>query len=210
MTFILTTEAAVEQPTVPGALQKLVSALREAEAAYSLDDVSAMLEAEIAKKPEQVLDEAGGLMSWVKRYVTGADSDVIEQIRSELPSIQTEKDKQDMLHFLDKLIAEVRSYSDRGTVNTAVRTGLAAYFTQFLSAGHKTGAAASKFDSEIAKKVGGAMGTTFTALGAFALIRLVANIFRIIRRNNGSAQEYLDALGAVRAEVDAIQIPKGE
>lgn len=209
MTFILTMEAAVEQPTVPGTLQKLVGALREAEAAYSLDDVSAMLEAEIAKKPEQVLDEAGGLVSWVKRYVTGADSDVIEQIRSELPSIQTEKDKQDMLRFLDKLIAEVRSYSDRGTVNTAVRTGLAAYFTQFLSAGHKTGAA-SKFDSEIAKKVGGAMGTTFTALGAFALIRLVANIFRIIRRNNGSAQEYLDTLGAVRAEVDAIQIPKGE
>ena len=209
MTFILTTKAAVEQPTVPGALQKLVGALREAEAAYSLDDVSAMLEAEIAKKPEQVLDEAGGLVSWVKRYVTGADSDVIEQIRSELPSIQTEKDKQDMLRFLDKLIAEVRSYSDPGTVNTAVRTGLAAYFTQFLSAEHRTGAA-SKFDSEIAKKVGGAMGTTFTALGAFALIRLVANIFRIIRRNNGSAQEYLDALGAVRAEVDAIQIPKGE
>ena len=209
MTFILTTKAAVEQPTVPGALQKLVGALREAEAAYSLDDVSAMLEAEIAKKPEQVLDEAGGLVSWVKRYVTGADSDVIEQIRSELPSIQTEKDKQDMLRFLDKLIAAVRSYSDRGTVNTAVRTGLAAYFTQFLSAEHRTGAA-SKFDSEIAKKVGGAMGTTFTALGAFALIRLVANIFRIIRRNNGSAQEYLDALGAVRAEVDAIQIPKGE
>ena len=210
MTFILTTKAAVEQPTVPGALQKLVGALREAEAAYSLDDVSAMLEAEIAKKPEQVLDEAGGLVSWVKRYVTGADSDVIEQIRSELPSIQTEKDKQDMLRFLDKLIAEVRSYSDRGTVNTAVRTGLAAYFTQFLSTGYKTSAAASKFDLEIAKKVGGAMGTTFTALGAFALIRLVANIFRIIRRNNGSAQEYLDALGAVRAEVDAIQIPKGE
>ena len=209
MTFILTMEAAVEQPTVPGTLQKLVGALREAEAAYSLDDVSAMLEAEIAKKPEQVLDEAGGLVSWVKRYVTGADSDVIEQIRSELPSIQTEKDKQDMLRFLDKLIAEVRSYSDPGTVNTAVRTGLAAYFTQFLSAEHRTGAA-SKFDSEIAKKVGGAMGTTFTALGAFALIRLVANIFRIIRRNNGSAQEYLDALGAVRAEVDAIQIPKGE
>ena len=109
MTFILTMEAAVEQPTVPGTLQKLVGALREAEAAYSLDDVSAMLEAEIAKKPEQVLDEAGGLVSWVKRYVTGADSDVIEQIRSELPSIQTEKDKQDMLRFLDKLIAEVRS-----------------------------------------------------------------------------------------------------
>ena len=208
MTFILTMEAAVEQPTVPGTLQKLVGALREAEAAYSLDDVSAMLEAEIAKKPEQVLDEAGGLVSWVKRYVTGADSDVIEQIRSELPSIQTEKDKQDMLRFLDKLIAEVRSYSDRGTVNTAVRTGLAAYFTQYLSAG--SSAAASKVNSEIAKKVGGAMGTTFTALGAFALIRLVANIFRIIRRNNGSAQEYLDTLGAVRAEVDAIQIPKGE
>ena len=43
MTFILTMEAAVEQPTVPGTLQKLVGALREAEAAYSLDDVSAML-----------------------------------------------------------------------------------------------------------------------------------------------------------------------
>lgn len=238
MNLILTPPG--EQTTVASALQGLTSALREAESVYSLDDVAAMVAAEAARKPgasdRLPLEEAGGFVSWMTRYVTGADASIIDEIRAELPEIKSWKDKQDMLRLIDKLIAEVRTYTDRGSINTGIRTGLAAWFTYSglrgsmnsfnaraaMDANHsqiisnmtdgldsEDAAGMSQYGANLigrAKKVMKAVGLVSTAIGAFALVRLIANIFRIVRRNNGSAQEYLDALGAVRAEVEAIKI----
>ena len=53
------------------------------------------------------LEEAGGLLSWLKRAYTGMDTDLIDELRSDIKGkIHTKKDQHDALHDIDKFIAE--------------------------------------------------------------------------------------------------------
>ena len=237
MTLILKSPLAesAQPTTVEDSLRAFAEAVRGAESPYSVQDLVEMVAAEIRRKPESALteatfNEAGGVISWIKRYVTGADEDIIEEIRSEMSSIKTRQEKDAMLRFIDKLIAEVRKYTDRGDVNSGVRGGIAGFFTlgylrsvfASVTKGKEMRKNAEALAQQLAQQYGeddfvaqgakraanqvGKLGTITHAIGLFALVRLVANIFHIIRKNNGSAMEYLDALSAVRSEVAAIQV----
>lgn len=94
------TIALPEGDPVAAALEALVEAALASDEKFSPEMLAGMVRS-------RALEEAGGLVSWLKRAYTGMDSDLIAELRDDLDKrVKTAKDKADILADIDKFIAE--------------------------------------------------------------------------------------------------------
>ncbi len=61
------------------------------------------------------LDEAGGLISWLKRTFSGVDNSIAEHIERDLHKIKTREERDALLHELDGYIREAENTKRDGT-----------------------------------------------------------------------------------------------
>jgi hypothetical protein len=57
--------------------------------------------------PEEILDEAGGVVSYIKRSIVGSDEKVIEELKEQISKISNNQEKDKILKELDYFIDEV-------------------------------------------------------------------------------------------------------
>jgi len=188
--------------------------------------------------PLEPLDEAGGVVSWLKRQFTGTDADVLDEIRKEVRSIRTTKEKYEALRFIDQLIQEAQTLVNRGwgkeLLITVVSGGTAALGATSLAwlatalayvavagtgqivAGidmfrQKNIDAGINFGTEMVKKGGqyARFANVAGHIGAgYAATRAVAGLFRTIQLVRGSVHDYLYSLMQLREEVAVL--PTGD
>ena len=210
----MNTNTSQGRDAVPEALRVFVESARLSGNVYSVAQLREMVRAE-------VMQEAGGFISWFKRSLTGVDNSVADEIRADLASLRTERDRQTLLRFIDRLISEVSEYLQRGNIGQGIRTGASALIAIPLMkdlvksltpdgrknvVAHMADIADSREQNLTAsqhQRMANGRTLVVGAVGLYATYRLAANIFRIINRSNGSAQEYMDALIQLRAEVAA-------
>lgn len=98
------------------------------------------------------LDEAGGLLSWVKRALTHADMSVVESLNGALATIQHEDERDAIMDDLKKFITEAENARDAGFVGDV-------------------------FSSTVMGIIGGAIGATAGAgYGAYLTTKMVAPV----------------------------------
>jgi hypothetical protein len=67
------------------------------------------------------VEEAGGLVSWFKRKISGVDMSLRDEVLDELRSIRSEEDKRALLDEIDALIVEARSSRNDGYIGDVAR-----------------------------------------------------------------------------------------
>jgi hypothetical protein len=164
-----------------------------------------------------VLEEAGGIVSWIKRMFTGMDNSVISELQYDIANIKTSRDKYEAIQFINKLIKDAQSIIERGNFSHVGFGSLSVLFTFY---GFSMGATSNTILSRLAaipaeeggaqlvmvKSAASGIGNVGVAIGVFAVIRLAANIMTWLAKNNGSIYDYLDSLVKLKAEVEAIHI----
>jgi hypothetical protein len=106
------------------------------------------------------LEEAGGLVSWLTRWLSGSDTSLPDDIEAEIKKIRTEKDK-------DRILADIAKF--RKQAKTLTGGQLAAFL----------------------------IGPMWVVLGI---------VGRLIKKNNGTTEEYIKAMDKLEARVNAIKI----
>ncbi len=74
----------------------------------------------------EVLEEGisiGGMKSYIKRYFTGKDDDIEDQIISQLRKVKSEKDRDELLEEIDEVIYNSRSMSNAPVVTARILAG---------------------------------------------------------------------------------------
>lgn len=177
----------------------------------------------------QLLDEAGGLVSWLKRAMTNVDHDVVEDLKEALRDLKTERDRQQLLQEIDHFLADARAALRDGTAGDLLRSlGLGG-----VSAAGGAGAGwawgtytapkvSTGFIASIAKALN--IGNVVTsaqrtshivrtansmAFSAFAGAAAIAFVLKTVNRFDGSLKNYVDALEALKVEVQKLRLPKG-
>ena len=87
------------------AVTAFVESAAASESAYSGESLTEMVRDAIA------LQESGGLVSSFKRFFTGMDSHLFEEIEEELKEIKTQKDKDEVLKAIDKYLKQANDYT---------------------------------------------------------------------------------------------------
>ena len=89
------------QDPVQKALEAFVEADRQSDKPYTLDSLTEMVRGE-------PLQEAGGEFSWLKRWISGTDTNLLDELKSDIDKIETEKDKQAVLADIDKFLKQAK------------------------------------------------------------------------------------------------------
>ena len=89
------------QDSVQKTLEAFVEAARQSDKPYTLDSLTEMVRSEL-------LQEAGGVFSWLKRWISGTDTNLLDELKSDIDKIETEKDKQAVLADIDKFLRQAK------------------------------------------------------------------------------------------------------
>jgi hypothetical protein len=89
------------QDPVQKALEAFVEAARQSDKPYTLDSLTEMVRGEL-------LQEAGGVFSWLKRWISGTDTNLLDELKDDIAKIETEKDKQAVLSDIDKFLKQAK------------------------------------------------------------------------------------------------------
>ena len=89
------------QDPVQKALEAFVEAARQSDKPYTLDTLTEMVRGEL-------LQEAGGVFSWLKRWISGTDTNLLDELKDDIAKIETEKDKQAVLSDIDKFLKQAK------------------------------------------------------------------------------------------------------
>ena len=89
------------QDPVQKALEAFVEAARQSDKPYTLDTLTEMVRGEL-------LQEAGGVFSWLKRWISGTDTNLLDELKDDIGKIETEKDKQAVLSDIDKFLKQAK------------------------------------------------------------------------------------------------------
>jgi hypothetical protein len=156
-------------------------ALAEA-AAASESSYSPELLAVYAQGAAMSLSEAGGLFSWIKRHYLAHDSSAAPEMRKEIEhGVRDEEHRKELIAHCDKLIHE-------------------AEHSWHVGSGMVLGTAA---------RAGAAMvGGPVTAIGN--LHWLVGVVGRTAARSTGAVRKYIEAVKAVRSEIEKAPVAKKE
>ena len=143
------------QDPVQKALEAFVEAARQSDKPYTLDTLTEMVRGEL-------LQEAGGVFSWLKRWISGTDTNLLDELKDDIAKIETEKDKQAVLSDIDKFLKQAK-------------------------------------------------GLTGGQIAAFVLTNPIlwggiALIVRLLKSQDGSTKDYIEAMQKLRSEVVAIKI----
>lgn len=85
------------------ALQAFIEAARGSEQPFTIDQLTVMVECELHT---MTLQEFGGFGSWIKRYFTGMDNDLVSEIEDGIKGIDTETKKSQALDEIDKYLEQ--------------------------------------------------------------------------------------------------------
>ena len=101
--FIILDENHIDplQDPVQKALEAFVEAARQSDKPYTLDTLTEMVRGEL-------LQEAGGVFSWLKRWISGTDTNLLDELKDDIGKIETEKDKQAVLSDIDKFLKQAK------------------------------------------------------------------------------------------------------
>ena len=167
------------------------------------------------------LAEAGGAVSWGKRFMSGKDDHVLAEIERELGNIKSTSDKRELLLFIDKLLSEVKksiSFGKGGhTVGTAANAGLGAYFAMDMirvvgDTGARFGLMAAMAGSQAAgvKATGWFLVKLFTSLQlvtlSFTAILIIRHLHHLYNLCSGDLRRYMKKLQLLRGQVAAVVI----
>jgi hypothetical protein len=203
-------------------LVEFVEAARVSDEPYTVRDLQEMVELEL-------MAETGGLLNWVKRKLTGIDDDALAEIKAGVDSIATEEDRQKALRTIDQLLKECEELAGRSAGRHAATAvaGTAAlklsgiFGDQGLLGKAVTGTAkgiglltgrmlGSVFGAVIpGLKDGGAKGALVLgkvgeyAVAAYGAVKIAQVIARIYVAKDGTMDDYIAALRAVRKEIES-------
>ena len=143
------------QDPVQKALEAFVEAARQSDKPYTLDTLTELVRGEL-------LQEAGGVFSWLKRWISGTDTNLLDELKGDIEKIETEKDKQAVLADIDKFLKQAK-------------------------------------------------GLTGGQIAAFVLTNpilwgSIALIVRVLKAQDGSTKDYIEAMQKLRSEVVAIKV----
>ena len=115
--FIILDENHIDplQDPVQKALEAFVEAARQSDKPYTLDTLTEMVRGEL-------LQEAGGVFSWLKRWISGTDTNLLDELKDDIGKIETEKDKQAVLSDIDKFLKQAKELTV-GQIVAVVMTG---------------------------------------------------------------------------------------
>ena len=143
------------QDPVQKALEAFVEAARQSDKPYTLDTLTEMVRGEL-------LQEAGGVFSWLKRWISGTDTNLLDELKDDIAKIETEKDKQAVLSDIDKFLKQAKDL---------------------------TGGQIAAFVLTRRSRWGG-----------------IALIVRLLKSQDGSTKDYIEAMQKLRSEVVAIKV----
>ena len=143
------------QDPVQKALEAFVEAARQSDKPYTLDTLTEMVRGEL-------LQEAGGVFSWLKRWISGTDTNLLDELKDDIGKIETEKDKQAVLSDIDKFLKQAKDL---------------------------TGGQIAAFVLTRRSRWGG-----------------IALIVRLLKSQDGSTKDYIEAMQKLRSEVVAIKV----
>lgn len=208
--------------TVRERLIEFVQVARDSEQPYTVQDLQEMVELEF-------LAETGGLLNWLKKKVTGIDEASLEEIREGLDAITTEEERQKALREIEQLLKECEEVAGRSTgrnLATAAVGGAVLKLSGLagdngilgkMVVGTAKGAGAtvgrllgSVFGAVIpGLKNGGAKGAMIlgkvggAAVGVYGILKIAQGLARIYVAKDGSMDDYIAALRALRQEIAA-------
>lgn len=201
-----------------------------------MDDIVLVEFADCADLDLVPLNEAGGVISWIKRTLSGSDQGVVSELGSLAARIETKEEKATLLRELDEFINEAEASERDGTFGDLLRSiGLSSIGGL---AGSVFGAAvgsieASKMVAPVVKKLpwwkGGATATamhqnvanaahkatqfgtvvdkTLTGLTTGAIAAgMIVLVCRTVNRYSGGMKDYVQALHALRDEVRKLKV----
>ena len=144
--------------SVEDALQNLVEAAVASTDGYTVEQLTEMVREELA------LHEAGGLVSWLVRYVSGSDKSLVDDLKEEIKGIKTEDEREKTLKDIDKFIKQAEGVT-----------------------------------------VGQVLAFLFSPLGSPPMWPIIA-VARIIKKQNGTTDDYVKAMKLLRAEVSSMKL----
>ncbi len=101
MSIILENTEPYQPDPVQQALEAFVEAARQSDIPYTAESLAEMVRGE-------VLQEAGGVLSWLKRWISGTDSNLLDELRADIDKIKTEEDKRKVLADIDKFLKQAK------------------------------------------------------------------------------------------------------
>ena len=180
----------------------------------------------------QALSEAGGFISYIKRWFTGSDMTAVDEIRKELATLTTASNKVELLRFIDTLIEDAKKAAKTNIsspIFLALTTGagIAAYrnaerlkgFTARKSrrdSGNPIPMEPTVFDQEGNAVETSAIGLAMQLISRFKFgiglivavngVLLIRSIWQAISAANGTLGDYIDALYDLRKEVESKRV----
>ncbi len=196
----------------------------------SFDEMSICSELELVP-----LEEAGGIISWIKRSFSGSDSSITDELSVEVKKISTLEEKKTVLAELDRFIAEAESSEKDGTfgdILTSLGLGSTGGVIGAVGGAISGSMAASQMLAPVVKKAGwfepakstaarqaiataghkaAQFGTivnkTLVGLsGAAIALAIITIIFRTVNRYNGNMHDYIAALRTLREQARQIKV----
>jgi hypothetical protein len=212
-----------KQDDVSLALNSFIQACKNSDKEYSLSELNEMVEL-------QALYEAGGFISWIKRKIFGLDNNVLEDIKAEIRTIKTSKDRDAMVNFINELINDAEAIVKMGNAKTAFKLAIQIIgVSTFSKSFSKTFTLLSFIDGitsitpshivqpdELRAAIEGSIdvftmlfrgiklvGNVFTII---SVIQLISTIINYINAKNGTIQDYLDVLNQLKLELTSLHL----
>ena len=157
------------------------------------------------------LQEAGGVISWLKRNFSNVDDSIAGEIRDELAAITTEAERQALLHELDGFITEAKAAQRDGTFGD-ILSSLGLGFVSGLAGGVagmvKGGLDASKMAAPVFQAADKVKGGFFAdRLGVTALKQSVVDAKSVAAHQAATAAHKAGQFGkVVNATVTGVNI----
>jgi hypothetical protein len=101
MSIILENYSPAAQDPVRAALATFIEAARVSDQPFTADILAEMTR-------NEALYEAGGVFSWLKRWITGSDDSLLSELQGDIEKIATQKDKDKVLADIDKFLKQAR------------------------------------------------------------------------------------------------------
>ncbi len=144
----------------------------------------------------EVLDESGGILSWVKRALTSVDMSLIQELDDEIAKVETEVQRHDVIRAIDTYLRDADYAADMGSIG-AVFAGIGLGVMAV-----PTGVIALSF---MAKRLA-TMLVGGIALGISSGI--ITIVCRLVVLHNGTLDNYRDALIVAKKKIEALKLPR--